>query len=110
MDVELPRNVAAVCNPCGGTLQIDDLMLLGTHSTKKSQFLSYTFNMCLSTSSVLIFPQYDVDATKHHPYYGSELHIMFLALKIYLVKSRTFKFLYYSFSRGIRGEKPIIKK
>jgi len=34
MAVELPKKVTAIFKPLGGISQMDDLMLLGIHSTK----------------------------------------------------------------------------
>jgi len=39
MAVEFPTKATAIFNPFGGISQIDDLMLLGIHSTKYEEFL-----------------------------------------------------------------------
>ena len=49
MAVELPTNVAAILRPLGGMSQMDDLTLLGIHSTKYDEFLFCTFSNCSST-------------------------------------------------------------
>ena len=49
MAVELPTNVAAILRPLGAMSQMDDLTLLGIHSTKYDEFLFCTFSICSST-------------------------------------------------------------
>jgi hypothetical protein len=95
MAVEFPTKATAIFNPFGGISQMDDLMLLGIHSTKYEEFLFWTFNICSSTSLVDILPLKRAEAVKYLPCLGSAAHIMFLASNIYWVNSGTVKALYY---------------
>ena len=110
MAVEFPTKVTAIFNPFGGISQMDDLMLLGIHSTKYEEFLFCTFNICSSTSLVDILPLNKADAVKYLPCLGSAAHIIFLASNICWVNSGTVKALYYCDPLEVKGAKPIIKK
>lgn len=89
---------------------MEDLILLGIHSTKQDEFLFYTFNIYSSTSLVAILPLNIADAVKYRPCRGSDAHIIFLASNIYYVSSATLRFLYYYDPLEVKGAKPIIKK
>jgi len=110
MAVELPMKVTAIFKPLGGISQMDDLMLLGIHSTKYEEFLFWTFNICSSTSLVDILPLNMAEAVKYLPCLGSEAHIMFLASNICWVNSGTVKALYCWDPLEVKGAKPIMKK
>ena len=49
MAVVLPTNVADIFRPLGGMSQMEDLTLLGIHSTKYDEFLFCTLSICSST-------------------------------------------------------------
>ncbi len=83
MAVEFPMKVTAILSPLGGISQIDDLILLGIHSTKYDEFLFYTLSIYSSTSLVDILPLNIADAVRYLPCLGSEAHIIFLASNIY---------------------------
>jgi hypothetical protein len=110
MAVEFPTKVTAILSPFGGISQIDDLILLGIHSTKYELFLFYTFNICSSTSLVDILPLNSGEAVKYLPCLGSAAHIMFLASNIYYVNSGTVNALYYYDPLEVKGANPTIKK
>ena len=49
MAVVLPTKVADILRPLGGISQMEDLTLLGIHSTKYEEFLFCTLSICSST-------------------------------------------------------------
>ena len=108
--MEFPIKVTAIFNPLGGMSQMEDLMLLGIHSTKYEEFLFCTFNICSSTSLVDILPLKIAEAVKYLPCLGSAAHIIFLASNICWVSSGTVKALYCCDPLEVRGAKPIMKK
>merc|ERR1712100_544489 len=57
MAVVLPMKVVDILRPLGGMSQIDDLTLLGIHSTKYDEFLLTTLSICSSTSLVDMRPE-----------------------------------------------------
>jgi len=110
MAVEFPMKVTAILSPFGGISQMDDLMLLGIHSTKYEEFLFWTFNICSSTSLVDILPLNKAEAVRYLPCLGSAAHIMFLASNICWVSSGTVKALYCWDPLEVSGANPIMKK
>merc|ERR1712185_829353 len=89
---------------------MDDLMLLGIHSTKYEEFLFWTLSICSSTSLVDMRPLKTAEAVRYLPCLGSEAHIMFLASNICWVSSGTVRALYCWEPREVSGEKPVMKK
>ena len=110
MAVLFPTKVTAIFNPLGGISQMEDLMLLGIHSTKYELFLFYTLSIYSSTSLVDILPLNRAEAVKYLPCLGSAAHIMFLASNIYWVNSGTVKALYCWDPLEVKGANPIMKK
>merc|ERR1719461_2354760 len=97
-------------HPLGGISHTDDLILFGIHSTKYDAFLFCTFNICSSTSFVLIRPLNIADAVKYRPCRGSDAHIMFFASNICCVSSGTVSARYCCDPRDVSGAKPVMKK
>merc|ERR1719359_286747 len=108
--VELPTKATDIFRPLGGMSQMEDLMLLGIHSTKYEEFLFWTLSICSSTSLVDILPLNMAEAVKYLPCLGSEAHIMFLASNICWVSSGTVRALYCWDPLEVSGAKPVMKK
>merc|ERR1719254_269325 len=108
--VEFPAKATANLRPLGGMSQTEALILFGIHSTKYDEFLFWTFNICSSTSFVLIRPRNNAAAVRYRPCRGSAAHIMFLASNICCVSSDTVSARYCCEPRDVRGAKPVMKK
>ena len=59
--------VTAILSPLGGISQTADFILFGIHSTKYELFFDLTFNICSSTSFVLILPLNIAAAVRYLP-------------------------------------------